>query len=301
MKRSWVKFSVSVACLVALLWWTNASAVLDRLQSADMTWIIMGVLAITASTFAMAHRWKVVAGAFDVRISYSVALREYYLAQLINIALPGGVAGDVSRAVRARHRADLTRAAQSVMAERLLGQVAILALMCVGFAVALLLPGGPEWGQLAWSVLAVLAGSVFVTVAMSRSHKATGTFLYAVFQMMRRPVMTVHGVITTVCLVFGFYACARATGINIPAEGWATLIPLILCAMLVPLSVGGWGWREGAAAALFPLIGAPASAGVAAGITYGLVVLVAALPAAAILAASPLFENLSSKGRPDLP
>ena len=39
------------------------------------------------------------------------------------------------------------------------------------------------------------------------------------------------------------------------------------------------GWREGAAAALFPLIGASAGAGVAAGIAYGAMLLLAALPA----------------------
>ena len=301
MKRAWIRFSVSIACLAALLWWTDASAVLLRLQSVGMTWVSLAALALTVSTFAMAHRWKIVARAFDVQISYPVAVREYYLAQLINTALPGGAAGDVTRAVRARHRADLTRAAQSVMAERLLGQIAILALMCVGFAVAVVVPGGLEWGQLAWWVLAVFAGGAVVTIATSRSQTATGKFFRTAFRVMRKPVITCHGVITTLCLIFGFYACARAIGALIPVEGWATLIPFVLCAMLIPLSVGGWGWREGAAAALFPVVGAPASAGVAAGITYGLVVLVATLPAAVILAASPLLENLSSKGKPDLP
>jgi hypothetical protein len=48
--------------------------------------------------------------------------------------------------------------------------------------------------------------------------------------------------------------------------------------MLMPLSVGGWGWREAAAAALFPLAEASAGAGVAAGLAYGAVLLVASLP-----------------------
>jgi hypothetical protein len=95
--------------------------------------------------------------------------------------------------------------------------------------------------------------------------------------------MLFHGVVTTISLIFGFYACARATGTLIPAEGWATLIPLILSAMLIPLSVGGWGWREGAAAAMFPLIGVSADAGIAAGIAYGSVLLIAVLPAGFIL------------------
>jgi uncharacterized membrane protein len=48
--------------------------------------------------------------------------------------------------------------------------------------------------------------------------------------------------------------------------------------MLVPLSVAGWGYREGAAAAVFPLIGASAAAGVSASVVFGAVMLGASLP-----------------------
>lgn len=41
---------------------------------------------------------------------------------------------------------------------------------------------------------------------------------------------------------------------------------------------GGWGWREGAAAALFPLIGATPSAGIATGVAYGAMMMIAAIP-----------------------
>jgi len=59
-----------------------------------------------------------------------------------------------------------------------------------------------------------------------------------------------------------------------------TLIPLILTAMLIPLSVAGWGWREGAAAALFPLAGAAPDAGLAASAAFGALMLAAAMPGA---------------------
>lgn len=301
MTGRWFRYAVSAACLSALLWWTDAAAILVRLKGADPTWIALALVSLTLATCAMASRWKIAAGTFGVSISYGVALREYYLAQLINMVLPGGVAGDVTRAVRTRHAADLTRAAQSVMAERLLGQIALLAVLFVGLAVALILPDGADWGALGWIVPGGLAACALGLWVMARSDHATGRFLALVTGLARQPTMILHGVVTTACLIFGFYACARATGILIPPEGWATLIPLVLCAMLIPLSVGGWGWREGAAAALFPLIGASASAGVATGITYGLVVLVAALPAGVILLTQIFSATSSSERKPDLP
>jgi len=56
------------------------------------------------------------------------------------------------------------------------------------------------------------------------------------------------------------------------------LVPLTLVAMLLPISVGGWGLREGAAAVLWPIAGFSAEAGVAASIAFGLAALAAALP-----------------------
>ena len=53
---------------------------------------------------------------------------------------------------------------------------------------------------------------------------------------------------------------------------------MILFAMVLPLSISGWGLREGAAAALFPLAGLSASAGLAASVAFGLTFLAITLP-----------------------
>lgn len=288
----WIKFAASLACLAALFWWTDPAAVLARLQGADGMWVALALAAVTVATLSMARRWQVVATAFDIRMSFGRALREYYLSQLVNTVLPGGVVGDVSRAVRARAAADLTRAAQSVVAERLTGQIAMLGVLCAGFAVALALPGGLDWGALGWGVLGTLCASALALGVIVRANRATGRFLRKTLGLLRWPSLWLHGAVTTTCLIFAVYACARAVGVSIPPAAIATLIPLILCAMLIPLSVGGWGWREGAAAALFPIIGAPASAGVATGIVYGVVLFAAALPATLLLITQPTTKPL---------
>jgi hypothetical protein len=48
--------------------------------------------------------------------------------------------------------------------------------------------------------------------------------------------------------------------------------------MLIPLSFSGWGLREGAAAALFPVAGLTAAQGLATSVAFGLVFLIAVLP-----------------------
>ncbi len=60
-------------------------------------------------------------------------------------------------------------------------------------------------------------------------------------------------------------------------------MPWVLLAMAIPLSVAGWGIREGAAALVWQAAGLDAAEGVAASVSYGLVVLLSTLPGALVL------------------
>ncbi|MEM7709566.1 MAG: lysylphosphatidylglycerol synthase transmembrane domain-containing protein, partial [Pseudomonadota bacterium] len=274
-----LRIAVSVALVGALLWVTDPGAAVARLRDADPGWLLAAAAMLTAQTVLMAVRWRLTAARLGLRIGFRRAVGEYYLGQAVNTTLPGGVVGDAARAVRTRE-AGLVRAAHAVMIERLAGQSALLCIASVGFAVALLLPGGPPWP--AWTGLAVIAALAGAGLAgLAVRHVAPGFAAAA-----RTALLTPSALIRHAALGFpiallnlvAFAACARATGTVFPAEAVFTLIPLVLTAMLIPLSIAGWGWREGAAAALFPLIGAAPAAGVAAGLAFGLVLLAVSLP-----------------------
>jgi len=57
----------------------------------------------------------------------------------------------------------------------------------------------------------------------------------------------------------------------------------VLLAMLVPISIAGWGVREGVAAVLWATVGLPAVEGAAISAAYGLVILISSLPGAGVL------------------
>ena len=63
----------------------------------------------------------------------------------------------------------------------------------------------------------------------------------------------------------------------------AALCLLLLLAMVVPITVSGWGVREGAAALLWPAVGLPAEQGVAISIGYGALIFLASWPGALVL------------------
>lgn len=278
-----LRLIASLALLCAVLWLVDAQASLARLRAADWRWLLLAFALLHAVTILQALRWCVTARALGLSVLPGRAVGEYYLAQLVNQTLPGGVLGDVARAIRVREGRDWATAAESVIIERALGQVAMLGVGAAGLCIALPGLAHTEWPQ---SLMLGLLAGTFMVAALALFlrdripvHLATA-LRHALLSPGMPAIQAFLSLAAAVLTVAAFWATARATGTTIAPSDAALLIPLILSAMVIPLGIAGWGWREGAAAALFPLIGTVSEAGVAAGIAYGTLMLGASLPGA---------------------
>ena len=78
---------------------------------------------------------------------------------------------------------------------------------------------------------------------------------------------------------------AQAIGSDTPLVTLVPLIPIVLLAMLLPISIAGWGVREGVAAVLWAAAGLSAVEGAAISAAYGLIILISSLPGAGVLLA----------------
>ena len=287
---------VAVAAgLLALLWrGVDGAAALEHLAGARPGWLLAALAALTAQTLLSALRWRLTAGRLGIAIDRRTAVREYYLCQIVNQALPGGVLGDAGRAVRSRGGAGLLAAGQAVVFERLAGQVALGLLFVAAAAGTLAVPGGFDWpGWLLTPVLLAIGGAgALVPVLMLAGARLPGwlgravegpgrAFMRATWSPGVRARQAGLSLGAASCNVAAFACCAGAIGVTLPPATALALVPPILFTMLIPLTVSGWGLREGAAAVLLPLAGASASEGMAASVAFGLAVLAAALPGVA--------------------
>jgi glycosyltransferase 2 family protein len=283
--------------VLAVIWQVaGGPAALDRLGEADLRWIAAAFVALNLQTVASAFRWRLTAAQLGQSIAPGRAVREYYLAQLLNNTLPGGVAGDAGRALRARHEAGLVRAGQAVMIERLAGQIALCTVgLAAALAMAALNPGDGSWRRwpfpfaVALATCAALAFPAFHILRRRVPGMAAASAAFA--DAVRRgllprgvwPVQVALSLATVACNLAAFASCAHAIGTTLPLVAVLTVVPLVLLAMLVPVTVGGWGTREAVAAALWPLLGSSAAAGIAASATFGLTTLAASLPGLVVL------------------
>jgi uncharacterized membrane protein YbhN (UPF0104 family) len=286
-----LRLVLPVVLLAALWHLADGPAVLARLGQANLRWLLAALVATNLQTVLSALRWRLTAARLGQDHAVGQAVGEYYLAQLVNQMLPGGVLGDAARAVRAR-QSSLATSAQAVVIERLAGQAALLAVTTAGFGMAAALPGGLDWPAparqavlIVLAVVIVLIGAAMVAARLwPRQGQAFARALrVAVLARGVWPRQAALGLVIVGCNLATFAFCARATGTHLPPEAMVTLVPLVLTAMVLPLSVAGWGLREGAAAGLLPLAGVSPEAAVAASLAFGGVILAGSLPGVAVL------------------
>lgn len=277
---------VGIAILAFLGWRLGAAPFLDGLRSATPAALAAGVAITAGTTWCCAVRWSLLAGRLQVAVAVPEAYRACYRAQFLNVTLPAGILGDVHRGIRhGRDTGALSPALRSVFWDRVTGQVVQVALAA---AAVLLLPGTVRnWLLGLLLAVVVLAGLGYAAVAGRRPGRA-----------LAREFRTVPGapgvwqrIAALSALAVGghllaFVVAARAVGVE---ASLADLIPLglvVLTASAVPLSIAGWGPREGGAAWLFGAVGLGTETGVAVSVVYGVMVLVATLPGAVLLRGS---------------
>lgn len=144
--------------LALLLCLLGTGPFLDGLRLID-GWALAVALGIGAlTTVCCAWRWSLVSGGLGVRLPLGTAVAHCYRAVFLNSTLPGGVLGDVHRAVRhGRDAGDVGRGIRAVVWERTAGQVvqagiALAVLFAFPSPVRSYLPAATGWCWPAGSV-----------------------------------------------------------------------------------------------------------------------------------------------------
>lgn len=292
--RAWARAVGPAIVLAVLAWRLGAAPFLDGMRSID-GWALATAAGVgVVTTLCCAWRWTIVAGALGLNLSLPVAVAAYYRSLFINVTLPGGIVGDVHRGVsHGRAGGDVGRALRAVVWERFAGQVVqVLATLVV--LLVLPSPVQPVMPPLTLAVLGAMFGVVLVARAWPRRARSLWARLRtATAADIRGAVLPrrawVGIALASALVVAGhaitFLIAARTAGTTAPPSQMLPIALLAMMAMVLP-SAAGWGPREGAAAWAFGAAGLGVHQGVATGVVYGAMVLVASLPGAAVLAAA---------------
>lgn len=285
------RYLIGAALLTALAVTLDSAAIGAAIAGASPGWLIAALLLSVPQVALSAWRWRYTAARLGAPLGRRQAYAEYYFATFLNQVLPGGVAGDAARAWRHARELESGHAAwQAVVIERASGQFVLL--LCALAALAASVPLQSALaraidGRAGWIIGALLAGALGVAVLLRRRAQPGGRIAAVLGRSLLArdvwPVQLVASAGVVLSYITIYICCARMIGVTLPtAELWP-LVPWVLFAMAIPLSVAGWGVREGAAALIWAAAGLDPAQGVAISVTYGLVVLLSSLPGALVL------------------
>jgi uncharacterized membrane protein YbhN (UPF0104 family) len=277
--------------LAAILARVGADPFVDGLRETTPAAIGAALIVTLVTTACCAWRWSLVAARLGTSLPVRAAGAAYYRSQFINATLPGGVLGDVHRAVRhGRDSGQLGLGVRGVAWERVIG----LAVHCaLAVLVVTLLPSSLRTAALT-VIAAAAAAAVVVAVMFSRplSRARTGRRLA---RAVATDVRAIFGagpgrwgiVLVSAAAAVGhlaiFVVAARAAGVTTPTAELVPVAMIVLTATAIPMNVAGWGPREAVAAGSFGAIGLTADQGVTVAVVYGVLALVATSPGAVLL------------------
>jgi uncharacterized membrane protein YbhN (UPF0104 family) len=293
--RRFGPLSLRLAAGVTVLWFlvrqVGAAPFEDGLRAVTWPAVVAATTLTALTTVCSAWRWRVVARALGVGIGLPGAVCAYYRSLFLNSVLIGGVLGDVHRAVTHGRRAgDVVRGLRAVAWERLCGQV----IQAVVAAVVLLTLPSPVRPALPY-VLAGVAGAaassaLLVRGAARRGRSRLADAARAVSADVRSvlapgvwPQLTLASVLVFAGHTATFVIAARVAGCTAPLGELVALLMVVQTVMVIPLSIGGWGLREGAAAWAFGAAGFGAATGVTVATLYAVLMLAAVTPGAGLL------------------
>ena len=215
------------------------------------------------------------------------AVEEYGFGVVLNQVLPGGVAGDAVRVWRhKRGHGTLGAPLRAALVDRLLGHWAHLAFTVVGVGLWSTAHGdGAPAGVVPG--LAVWCGA-FALIAWKPPPGLRTMMADARTAVTRGTEWVFHAGVSALlvaALLASFACCAVALGVPI---GWSavTAVPLMLLAMVVPISVGGWGLRELSAVVILTTVGWTSTQAIAVSAAFGVANLLGSAPFIGVLGRS---------------
>lgn len=298
-----LKAAVSIGLIALIASQLDLRPVRAALERVDAAGLALGVAIVAIAVAALsALRWLVICRALGVAAGFRRSLELVYVGWFFNQLLPSGVGGDVVRAWRTRDLgADWESAVHCALLDRMLALAAMIVIVAAGWPIVSAVVPSRE-AQIA--IGAALAGSILLLglllvadrlqplqrwpalARMLRISASARKVLAGRFWLAAMAVSAATHVATALCA----WVIGRSIGIELAFGAYCVLIPLVLLITMLPVSIGGWGVREGAMIAVFRLAGVEPSAAFALSLLFGLCFVVGGVPGALLWLRKPVRE-----------
>jgi glycosyltransferase 2 family protein len=267
------------------------SSVTGRLEAASPLALLAGLGFGLLGLLLAAERWVRALAATGERLPRRTVVRIAFATLFFGQVLPGGLGGDAVRGwLTYRAGAGGAATVTAMLLDRVLALFGNLVLMTI--AVPRLLSLAPPaftaaTALVAFGLIAALGLGMhadrlplpgFLRVRPVRLLAEQVGRLRAALCTRAALVSAVAAILVHVTTCLAAVSFARALGIPLGIGDALTVVPIAILATALPVSLNGWGMREGAMAAGLALYGVPTGEAVAVSMLLGLAQVVLSLP-----------------------
>lgn len=285
-----VKLGVSAGLLLLIIRAVDPDDALASLPMVPPGTLLLALCLQFASTGIAAYRWFLIMRSMGSAENMLFFLKSYFKGTFFNQGLPSSIGGDGIRVLDYSRAAGSTREGFfGVFIDRFAGLAGLLILNICALALnSDLLP--LRLRSLLLTILALLLfflGILFYLhrLRLFRENRWLGMigqlsgYYHQVYSTpLSAGIQIGLSILIHLCAVTAIFLLGTGVGLGCPLSVYLVLVPPVILLTLLPISLAGWGIREGAMVGFFLLVGADRTKVLSVSILYGILVLVHSLP-----------------------
>jgi uncharacterized protein (TIRG00374 family) len=283
-----LRVGVSLAILYLIFYKVGVAAPLERIAGLDWRALLAATVLLVITMVLHAKRWLLVLSSSGYSWRFRSALSEMWIGYFFNQLLPSSVGGDGVRALRQyRSGVPAVTAVRVILTERVFGFIACTLLGVLAIPVMLrFAPTAAATAAVGITVVMGLVGILVLLNADSRLLDVLPKRLAHEVRLVGAALRHRNGSAAAMAVSFAMQLCIAcmvgvlSLGLGVDANPLlvALLFQPVTLITLVPITLAGWGIREGALVAVLSAIGVPSSDALPLSLCFGALLLFVSLP-----------------------
>ena len=287
-----LKVLVTTLLFIVIFDKVDINSTIEILKATDSSFFILALLVMTIEVLIANTRWRLILKQLGSNIAYFTALRYLWIGVFFNQALPSSIGGDAVRGYYLCKNEDysISEATIGVLLDRVIGLLGLVLLVI--FTIPLIFESIvtplTKWTILAIIIAALLAIIMSLIIDLIPNKFSQWKIMNGLVKFSskgREVLFSFYGMLSIILsliihltFVFTAWLLAYGMGLDISLTGMLLIVPITNLLTAIPISIAGWGIREGLFIAGLGYLNVSSDAALALSILYGLSMLVVSLP-----------------------
>jgi len=286
-----IKLFISALVLVFIFSEVDIDNLINIFGSVDYKLLLISPILFFIQIFIASLRWQLILNSLEVFLSRLRALKYCWLGFFFNQILPSSIGGDAYKIflLAKNDKCPISKSISSVLLDRLLGFVGILILITIS------LPQILQIIQFQFFPLETVHYFVILMVALifpigfkllnQLSEKFKKFFFEIInasryiFKSRRIYFILIYSILIQLILTLCVWVLAFSIQLSIDLRNLFFIVPLANLLATIPISIAGWGVREGVIVFSLTALGFSIEESTALSLMYGFLIAVVSLPA----------------------